>query len=117
MEQTEKIEFEDGQWWTIKAVVTRGMRKRLNQTTVKMMKVTNDNGDGYQFEPSVESFDPEALNDIMLRDSTVGWSFDLPVTNDNIDDMPEQYTTSVLERLNDLYNGRTEIEQAELKKN
>ena len=50
MEQTEKIEFEDGQWWTIKAVVTRGMRKRLNQTTVKMMKVTNKNGDGYQFE-------------------------------------------------------------------
>lgn len=117
MEQTEKLEFEDGQWWTIKAVITRGMRKRLNQTTVKMMQVTNKNGDGYQFEPSLASFDPEALNDIMLRDSTVGWSFDLPVTNENIDDMPEQYTAAVLERLQRLYNGRTETEKDEVKKN
>lgn len=117
MEQSEKIEFDDGQWWTIRTVITRGMRKRLNQASVKMMKVRNNNGAGFQFEPSTEGFDPEMLNDIMLLDATIGWSFPEEVSIDSLDSLPEEYTTAVLERLNQMYNGRTEEETAALKKN
>jgi len=112
---TEKIKFDDGQWWEIHTVVTRSMRKRFNASGSKsVFNAMNQNG-----AELVDLEDPAAIRTLVLANpdlldldhiddaflvyGTHAWSFDREVSLTNIDQLDDKYTAKVLERMHELY--------------
>ena len=120
---TLRIELPGGQWWEIRTVVTRRMRKAFRAAGLKgFLGGLTSNG------TVVDMGDPEALkrlamshagewnldaiDDAFLLEGTVAWSWPGIVTLDGIDSLDEQYTKPVLTRMQALY---AETEGAALK--
>ena len=120
---TMRIELQGGQWWEIRTVVTRRMRKAFRAAGLKgFLGGLTSNG------TVVDMGDPEALkrlamshagdwnldaiDDAFLLAGTVAWSFEGNISLEAIDALPERYIKPVLERMQALY---AETEGAALK--
>ncbi len=105
---TKRIDFEDGSWWEVYTSPTRGMRKQLRTAGQR----------SYKLPPDVQDFDPEdpaslrrlliqhpdsinldIYDDTLLLVGTAAWSYDMDITSENIDMLPEQHINAVLEQL------------------
>ena len=119
----ERIEFGDGQWWDIRAVVTRRMRKRFRKAG--MSAITTRDGledvdftDGEAVKLYItrhpEAIDLDALDDAHLLYGTAAWSFGDEITTATIDDLPDQYVSRVVSRMRELYAEADEETRADL---
>ena len=111
--ETERVQFEDGNWWDIRAIVTRRMRKAFRKAALRVV------GGGLAMSNGLDLTDPEALrthlighasaleldvvDDAFLLEGTVAWSWDTPVTLEAVDALPEANVNLGLARLRLLY--------------
>ena len=115
MSDTERIEFGDGNWWEVRTVVTRGMRKAFNRAqTLGVLGNIKLNGDSdidltdasarrALLLAHLSELDLDALDDAYLLQGTVATSLVSTITPAMLDTIPDQYTNAVLERLRVLY--------------
>jgi len=118
----ETFRFSDGSWWTIRTLVTRGMRKAIRKSAMKNLPKIDPNED-IDFEDKealkrrmfqdLESFDVDADDDAYLIHGTVAWSWDSAVSVDFLDTLPDPQTEVVLVRMQELY---VPLSEAEAKK-
>lgn len=110
---TQRIDLSDGEWWLIKTVVTRGMRKAFRSAGLKSFFTGDVDGDAIDLGDRQmlrkrilahpESWDLDAIDDAFLINGTVSWSFQKPITLETINDLPDKYVKPVLERMTALY--------------
>ena len=115
MSDTERIEFGDDNWWEVRTVVTRGMRKAFNRAqTLGVLGNIKLNGDSdidltdasarrALLLAHLSELDLDALDDAYLLQGTVATSLVSTITPAMLDTIPDQYTNAVLERLRVLY--------------
>ena len=115
MSDTERIEFGDDNWWEVRTVVTRGMRKAFNRAqTLGVLGNIKLNGDSdidltdasarrALLLAHLSELDLDALDDAYLLQGTVATSLVDTITPAMLDTIPDQYTNAVLERLRVLY--------------
>ena len=112
MDNVERLTFQDGSWWDIKTLFTRGMRKRLDMVAQKAIPYDKAKEAGVNLEnpDELKNFilrQPEylassAIDDQMLLMGTVGFSYGM-VTLDVIDNAPDENVKAVLKRLNEVW--------------
>ena len=115
MSDTERIEFGDDNWWEVRTVVTRGMRKAFNRAqTLGVLGNIKLNGDSdidltdasarrALLLAHLSELDLDALDDAYLLQGTVATSLVSTIRPGMLDTIPDQYTTAVLVRLRVLY--------------
>jgi len=107
----ERIEFDDGHWWEIYTEPTRGMRKRLREASSKNYTIPKNADVNFESIDDVRKYilaHPECLNldvtdDVLLLVGTSDWSFDLDITVDSLDKLPDRYTDHVLGALSQYF--------------
>lgn len=112
---TERLTLPDGGWWEIKTVITRGMRKQINQASLKALG--NNAGafmDGAKERilEHPEALDLNAIDDAMLLVGSVAYSYGPTIDIATIDNLPEAVTQPVLDRLHQLYAGMSKEQAA-----
>jgi hypothetical protein len=111
---TERMELPDGQWWEIIIEPTRGMRKLFRTAGLAVggdalkladaEDVLNDDDARQQFLlKHATELKLDSLDDAFLVHGTSKWSFDMAVTVENIDALPDKFTAPVLARMNECY--------------
>jgi len=111
---TKRIDFDDGNWWEIKTVVTRGMRKRIEASLVGKVDLSSngiavDIRDAEAVSTAVMANPSNAIvavsnqEDTYLLEGTAAWSWDMKINVKNFDELPDRYVSVVLERLKELY--------------
>lgn len=111
--QTERVSLPDNNWWDIKAVLTRGMRKEIDKAAQHSIPYQKAKEEGVDLE------NPEALkgwllanpdylastvvDDAMLLIGTDSWSFNMPISPENIDLLPDEHCQKVLAKMRELY--------------
>ena len=124
LDKVERIKFDDGSWWDIKTVVTRGMRKRFRRAGVTAIdfhsngSIDLDNPDAIEeyVKTHPEAVDLDAMEDAYLVEGSVAWSFfnsSVP-TLDQIDELDDKHVAETLARMRELYSETTEEEVANL---
>ena len=121
-EDVHRVEFDDGNWWDFRTVVTRGMRKRFSADGIGALDLSKQNGTFVdiadpdqittylQKNPAIASRYMVATDDALLVNGSVAWSFDGPITLEAIDSLPDDVVTKVLEEVRPLYRPITEEE-------
>ncbi len=110
---TERIELPNGNWWEIKAVVTRRMRKAFRTAVFQAMPRLPgvDLADAEAVKKAVmespQKLDMDAIDDAYLLGGTVAYSYG-EVNQETIDSLPEAVTDKVLARMRELYAELTE---------
>ncbi len=118
---TERIELPDDNWWEIRTVVTRRMRKAFRRAGIKAVM-----GSGFQIDienpeatkeaiaQNIQEIDIDAIEDSWLLEGTVSFSFGKKITQDVIDDLPDIYVSPVLDKIRDMYRDIDEEEAQNL---
>ncbi len=110
---TERIELPNGNWWEIKTVVTRKMRKAFRAAVFQAMPRLPgvDLADAEAVKKAVmespQKLDMDAIDDAYLLGGTVAYSYG-EVNQETIDSLPEAVTDKVLARMRELYAELTE---------
>ena len=118
---TETITLPDNNFWTIRTIVTRGMRKKFQNAALGIIGTSgrSSNGDLDLADPNVLRKamlnDPAALNlssidDAYLLYGTIAYSFGEIVSLEVIDELDERMVGPVLLRMQVLYAAPTEEE-------
>ena len=113
MDDTEKIELSDGAWWTIKTMVTRGMRKAFRKAGLagfiggieKGVDIDFTNQDSLRKAVLAhpEAWDLDAIDDAYLLTGSVSYSFGDKIDLAIIDGLDDKYVEPVLNRMRELY--------------
>ncbi len=120
---TERIELPDDNWWEIKTVVTRRMRKAFRKAGILAVTGSGINIGEVIEDPesvkeavsqNIQNVDIDAIQDSWLLEGTVAFSFGKKVTTEIIDGLPDAYVTLVLGRVQALYRNIDEEEMANL---
>ena len=111
--ERERINLPDSQWWEIRTIITRGMRKRINGAVIACLDAKDLQMDGKALtEDSIKmaflksgklELTLHAADDAMLLCGSWAWSFGETIDLEHIDALPEKYVTPVLERMRILY--------------
>ena len=114
---TERLTLPDGGFWDIKTVITRGMRKQINQASLKALGsnasgLMDGNGVKERILEHPETIDVNAVDDAMLLVGSVAYSYGPTIDIATIDNLPEAVTQPVLDRLHELYAGMSKQENA-----
>ena len=114
---TERLTLPNGGWWEIRTVITRGMRKQINQASLKALGSNAGGlmqGDGVkeQILAHPETLDINAVDDAMLLIGSVAYSYGPMIDLATIDALPETVTQLVLTRLQELYAGMSKEQSA-----
>lgn len=115
----EKVDLPDGQWVWIRTLVTRRIRKAIRATSLQQtLRAIHGNGAPSDLTDTEalkaymlahpEAMNPNADDDAYLLHGIASWSFPGPVTLEALDDLPDAYTETVLQRLRELYGEPTE---------
>ena len=105
---SERIEFDDGQWWQVRTKMSHGMQRAIQQANPQALRVTRTpEAPGALPAPDItidwERYDFQAANEAMLLSATVAWSYGA-VTKDVLDEIPEEQYQQVLARVDELYS-------------
>jgi hypothetical protein len=120
--RVERIGLPDGEWWDIKAVVTRGMRKQFDKAALAIagdLKLDPDAPDPdalmNQALENPMGMNLAAIDDEYLMVGTMATSFGLkvPPTVDELDDLPDTWTGPVIARMTELYKEDVELGKEE----
>ena len=117
---TERLNFDDGSWWEIYTVVTRGMRKIFNQAAMASvasgLKAANgavDLTDADSMKRAVlgqaDQIDLNTVDDAYLLYGTKAYSYGA-VELSIIDTLPDIVVAKVLDRMRELYAAPTKAE-------
>lgn len=91
-----RITFDNGDWWELLSARTWGVASDVRRSTL-----------GFDTEVDDEAMRMrEATNLAALEGSTTRWSWDVPVTGDNINGLPEDVVRIVTRELADRHLGR-----------
>ena len=113
-EHTERVELPDGNFWEIRTVITRGMRKAFRRAGLQILAHADgvDLSDPEAFKKVVMAnpgaLDLDTIDDAYLLHGTASWSYPEPVSLEAIDKLPEKDVTVVLARMRELYAEVTE---------
>ncbi len=116
---TERIELPNDNWWEIKTVVTRRMRKAFRKAGIQAVTGSGINIGDVLEDPeavketiaqNIQGIDIDTIEDSWLLEGTVSFSFGKKITTQVIDDLPDIYVAPVLERIRDLYKNIDEEE-------
>jgi hypothetical protein len=108
-QNSERIELPDGNWWEIRTVVTRQMRKQFRRAFQQGLAKL---GGLSSIEPgairqaiaaSPHLIDLDAIEDAYLLYGTEAYSYGGTVDLATIDTVPETAVASVLSRMRELY--------------
>lgn len=114
MPDTERINLPDGQWWDVRTVVTRRLRKAFRRAGLKgFMRGIDGNSanidisDRDALQRAVlahpDAWDVDAIDDAYLIEGTVAYSFSDNVSLQTIDSLPNEIVEPVLVRMRELY--------------
>ena len=92
---TRKLDIpgEDGQWIEIRPLSA----KRLHIITLEAKRLAKAAMEADETDVDAEGY---ALSALMLGEAVVSWSYDAPVSQDNIDDLEISTTTWLVEQMN-----------------
>ena len=114
----EEAVFDDGSWWRYRTLVTRGMRKAFHEAGFKAVArslLHNGNANVEDLDLSdaksitqraishPELLDLDAIDDAYLLHGTVAWSWDEPITLENLDKRADIHASAVLAQMKLLY--------------
>lgn len=111
---SERIDLPDGQWWEIRSVVTRAMRKAFRKAGLQAF-LRGANGSGPEIDMQNEDalqklmmqhperWDLEAVDDAYLLYGSLSSSLLKDVSLEAIDQLPDKYVEPVLARMRELY--------------
>jgi hypothetical protein len=113
---SERIDLGDGDWWDIRAVVTRGMRKKFRSAVISSIQTKNGAIDLSDSDAITEyirthmgDVDLDSLEDAYLLHGTVSFHIDgktrEKVDIEVIDAVDDTKVEPVLSRMHDLYGG------------
>lgn len=118
---TERIDLPDDNWWEIRTVVTRRMRKAFRKAGIQAflgsgmsIDLEDPEATKEKIAQNLQEIDIDAIEDSWLIEGTVSFSFGKKVTQDAIDDLPDIYVAPVLDRIRDLYRDIDEDEMLNL---
>lgn len=108
---TQVIEFPDGNWWQVHSIVTRGMRKAVGRAAMDSYTVPESAGIDPTDISEIQGWlmnhpqylDINKKDDTLLIVGSVDWSWDEPITIENIDSKPDSITGEVLIVLEKLF--------------
>jgi hypothetical protein len=87
------IPHEAGEWIEIRPLSA----KRLHLITLEAKRLSRDAVAADAIDTDAEGF---ALSSVMLREAIVSWSYDAPVTAENVDDLDIATTTWLMGEIN-----------------
>lgn len=113
----ERLTLPDGGWWELRTIITRGMRKQINQASIRALgpnagKMLAGPDGAAQLLEHPEAIDVNAVDDAMLLIGTVAYSYADQVSLEVMDQLPDEITNLVLARLHELYADLAKAEQA-----
>lgn len=121
--ETARVKLPGGEWWDIKAFLTRGDRKKINRlertwvktrTDMTPEEIAKNPREAIQFD--AENADIDARDDLMLELGTVAWSYPEAPGVEAFDKMDDEIIETVLKRMSALYLKREAEAIKKLKK-
>jgi hypothetical protein len=92
-EKDDKENILDGEWIEIRPMSA----KRLHLMTLEAKRMARESLAEDEADTDAEGF---ALSSVLLREAIVSWSYDAPVTPDNVDDLDIATTTWLVGEIN-----------------
>ena len=113
-EHTERVELPDGNFWEIRTIITRGMRKAFRRAGLQALSNVPgvDFADPEVFKKAFQTrpdlVDLDLVDDAFLLYGTVSWNYPESISLEAIDKLPEKDVALVLARMNELYVEKSE---------
>ena len=107
MDNTERITFDNGEWWDIAPYMTWGASRAIRKVTRKHFTVDMFDENGVPIPGAMNIETSTLVNDAgemaRLLNCTVTWSREVLISEENINAWPEAYVMQVLQKMRQLY--------------
>ena len=104
--ETKRFEFPGDNYWEVYQEMTWGTKRAMRHISYSFMKLdkASVNGAGELVDAiiDVEKWDDDAVNEVLLLHSTVGWSYG-PISSETFAKIPLSHAQRVLAYVNEVY--------------